>query len=34
MVKIHGYIDTDKAIRNHVEPEDKRSFPAKAAGYS
>ena len=34
MVKVLGYIDTDKAIRNHVEPEDKKSFPAKTAGYS
>ena len=34
MVKILGYIDTDKVIRNHVEPEDKKSFPAKTAGYS
>lgn len=34
VVKILGYIDMDKAIRNHVEPEDKKSFPAKTAGYS
>ena len=27
-----GYSDTDKAIKNHVEPEDKFKGPAKTAG--
>ena len=31
---ILGYKDTDKAIRRHVDDEDRKSFPAVLAGYS
>ena len=32
VANILGYHDTDKAIRNHVEKEDKYKGPAKTAG--
>ena len=32
VAKILGYRDTDKAIRRHVEKEDKYKGPAKTAG--
>ena len=32
IAKILEYSNTDKAIRNHVEPEDKKQRPAKTVG--
>ena len=34
ITQILGYADIDQALRKHVEPEDKKSFPVEKTGYS